>query len=1204
MKLFYSVSPEQYRRMGTRELRKTFLFDNLFQNDRINLAYWETDRTIYGGAMPSTQSLLLGNYPHLASEFFCQRRELGVFNIGGPGKVTVDGTVHSLNKKDCLYVGRGSRGILFSSEQSQNPAKFLLASYPAHAVFPTVSIPRPAANRLELGSQETANRRVIYQYIHETGAKSCQLVMGFAQLEPGSVWKTMPAHTHTRRSEVYCYFEVPEEAAVFHFMGGKEEPRHLVMQNEEVVFSPIWSIHSGCGTSAYSFCWCMGGENQCFKDMDAIKISELKLHGCFALRHRETESVRGHQPPQADFSRCLSPHRALGPRRSLRAETGRPGLDRFRKAQAVKDKPQMKIKLTGGKPSLASLSLLVGLFFGAAAGGETPALADPVSPIRHRFICVDNSGPSARLIHVDQTRPDAGWIVPLPNEGPRDLQLVGSGKVLVSLSRGYGEYDINTGKELRKISGFKDISTARRLDNGHTLLAGTESNCIVVYETDTAGKPCATPRRIPGEGRPLRQMRVLPNGNLLLHVSKDQVAEVDSTGKCVWSVTLPGDIPGTKGTLAERLWDGSTLVGLGNGVKVAQYDAHGRLLRFWGEDRKGDHPQWRLDYTSGFDFLPNGHVVMCNWQGHLADRTGPHLVEFDDANRLVWQWGDRQLARQVTHVLMLDAYALSLNADQDRAYALALEGLRRYDRPLEPVSKTIRPFSVAEGFAIQDRLTPDLAAIWGPVSGYKLAYVSKASQIKNGIDEPVYGPLFRSQAVRTGGTIHLNDFQQLYIEAEVVFVIGQRIDRPIASVERLRQHVRSVCVGLEVPDGGRLKSIPGHKGNVADVLAAVCCCRRYVMGPPVDPNSIELPSLTLRMRHNGKQVYEGSARGIMDDPWNGLLWAVERMTREGKALEPSDVVFSGAVAAVYTATGAAAEGGYEADGGPLGKVSVQVVASPSKSFESAESGGGASEVAAVSGVIAKAFNNRVSLQPAFTPLAVEDAYRVQDRLAETMARLWGPVAGYKVAFVRPDEREVWPGMSDPINARLFAGQQIPCGGTLALHDYLRPEAFMSKLCVAFTLGERIAAPVADLAELKTKVRSVHPALEMPEFRFPVDGKARAFTDFIAFNGVSHRWTLGPGVAPGAVNLAGLNLSMKINGKMLYEGSADRIMGDPWNALFWMVNHAARRGIPLEAGQVVMAGSVGIVANRSAPELIGDHCGECGALGQVRLQVVP
>lgn len=276
MHLRHAVSADFYKRMTTSEIRQSFLADRLFEAGKINSLYWETDRTVLGAAVPLAAPLTLGCDPALASDFFCQRRELGILNIGGTGTVAVDGAVHSLETKDCLYVGRGSKDITFSSGDATSPAKFFLMSYPAHATHPTTLIRQAEANRLDLGKTETANKRVIYQYIHEKGAKSCQLVMGFTQLETGSVWNTMPAHTHARRSEVYLYFDVPQDSAVFHLMGPGDETRHLVMQNEQAVLSPIWSIHSGCGTSAYSFIWAMGGENQRFDDMDGIPVTELR----------------------------------------------------------------------------------------------------------------------------------------------------------------------------------------------------------------------------------------------------------------------------------------------------------------------------------------------------------------------------------------------------------------------------------------------------------------------------------------------------------------------------------------------------------------------------------------------------------------------------------------------------------------------------------------------------------------------------------------------------------------------------------------------------------------------------------------------------------------------------------------------------------------------------------------------------------------
>ena len=262
--------------MTTRELRDTFLVENLFVEDSIELVYWEIDRTVTGSVVPVGKTLKLETAKELASEYFCERRELGIINIGAPGKITVDGTAYEVGALECLYVGRGSRDITFASKDASAPAKFFLMSYPAHTVYPTTLATLKDANRLELGSQETANRRTIHQYIHETGIKSCQLVMGFTRLDPGSVWNTMPAHTHSRRSEVYLYFDIPEDATVFHYMGPGDETRHLLVHPGQAVLSPAWSIHSGCGTRAYTFIWAMGGENQRFADMDGIPVRDLR----------------------------------------------------------------------------------------------------------------------------------------------------------------------------------------------------------------------------------------------------------------------------------------------------------------------------------------------------------------------------------------------------------------------------------------------------------------------------------------------------------------------------------------------------------------------------------------------------------------------------------------------------------------------------------------------------------------------------------------------------------------------------------------------------------------------------------------------------------------------------------------------------------------------------------------------------------------
>ncbi|MEE9367978.1 MAG: 5-dehydro-4-deoxy-D-glucuronate isomerase [Pontiella sp.] len=271
----YTVGKNEYKRMSTDELRDAFLVD-LFETGTINLLYCEVERGIVGAAVPTVSSLTLEAGKELASDYFCQRREVGVLNIGGNGTVTVDGTEYPMENLDGLYIGRGSKEIVFNSVSGEEPARFYLISYPAHTEYPTKLAKKANANALELGSVEDANKRTIYQYIHENGIKSCQLVMGFTALEPGSVWNTMPCHTHERRTEVYMYFGLDEASKVFHMMGPRDETRHIVIGNEQAVISPMWSIHSGCGTKAYTFCWGMGGENQRFDDMDHIAIKDLK----------------------------------------------------------------------------------------------------------------------------------------------------------------------------------------------------------------------------------------------------------------------------------------------------------------------------------------------------------------------------------------------------------------------------------------------------------------------------------------------------------------------------------------------------------------------------------------------------------------------------------------------------------------------------------------------------------------------------------------------------------------------------------------------------------------------------------------------------------------------------------------------------------------------------------------------------------------
>jgi len=278
MKIVQMADAVRYPRMTTAELRETFLLQGLFQSGAITVNYVDLDRSVIGGAVPTASPLTLETYPELRSEFFLERRELGVLNVGGAGSVTVDGTKFSLGKLDCLYVGRGSKSVVFASDDPAAPAAFYLLSYPAHAEFPTkmVTFEELKAGAVHLGSEDTCNKRSIYKAIHLEGIRSCQLVMGFTLLAAGSNWNTMPPHTHMRRSEVYFYFDVDEAQKVMHLMGPADETRHLVMSNREVVVSPGWSIHAGVGTKSYGFCWGMGGENQRYDDMDVVAIADLK----------------------------------------------------------------------------------------------------------------------------------------------------------------------------------------------------------------------------------------------------------------------------------------------------------------------------------------------------------------------------------------------------------------------------------------------------------------------------------------------------------------------------------------------------------------------------------------------------------------------------------------------------------------------------------------------------------------------------------------------------------------------------------------------------------------------------------------------------------------------------------------------------------------------------------------------------------------
>ncbi len=262
--------------MNTAELRNNFLMEKLFSPNQIHLTYSHYDRMILGGIMPTNEVLSLGNYEELKSDYFLERREIGIINVAGDGKVLVDGDTYDVNKLDCLYAGKGTKSIRFESIDAENPAKFFVLSAPAHKAYQTKLMTKDDASPAHMGAIETANQRTIYKYIHLDGIRSCQLVMGLTVLQNGSVWNTMPAHTHDRRMEVYCYFDVQENQGVMHLMGQPQETRHLWVSNHQAIISPPWSVHSGCGTANYSFIWGMAGENQSFADMDFVSINNLK----------------------------------------------------------------------------------------------------------------------------------------------------------------------------------------------------------------------------------------------------------------------------------------------------------------------------------------------------------------------------------------------------------------------------------------------------------------------------------------------------------------------------------------------------------------------------------------------------------------------------------------------------------------------------------------------------------------------------------------------------------------------------------------------------------------------------------------------------------------------------------------------------------------------------------------------------------------
>jgi len=281
----YATNPAQIPGMTTEDLRDAYLIPEVFVPGQVTLTYTHHDRIVLGGAVPAGTDLVLPTYPEIRSEYFLEHREVGIINVGGTGTVTADGETHTLVNGACLYLGRGVREVVFAdanngqsadANDGQSGAQFYLFSAPAHTAYPTALVNPGEGNVRELGDQLTSNRRTLNQYIHENGIRSCQVVMGVTTLHPGSMWNTMPAHTHDRRTECYLYFDVPDDARVVHLLGERDETRHLIVADRQAIISPSWSLHSGVGTAAYSFIWAMAGENQAFDDMDAAAITDLQ----------------------------------------------------------------------------------------------------------------------------------------------------------------------------------------------------------------------------------------------------------------------------------------------------------------------------------------------------------------------------------------------------------------------------------------------------------------------------------------------------------------------------------------------------------------------------------------------------------------------------------------------------------------------------------------------------------------------------------------------------------------------------------------------------------------------------------------------------------------------------------------------------------------------------------------------------------------
>lgn len=276
MPLHLLPDAERTQRLTTDELREGFLVEDLFQEGAVTFRFVDLDRVILAGAVPTTDSLDLGVPDELAAGSFTERREVGVLNIGGAGRVTVNGDSHALGTLDLLYIGKGGGDLSFASDDASDPARFYVVSYPAHADYPTTLVRQSDAEHVELGSEAEANRRDLYKYVRPGGVESSQLVMGITRIREGSVWNTMPAHTHARRTEVYLYFDLADDAVVFHMMGEPQQVRTLVVREAQAVLSPGWSIHAGAGTGRYTFCWAMGGENQDFGDMQFVGMDAIR----------------------------------------------------------------------------------------------------------------------------------------------------------------------------------------------------------------------------------------------------------------------------------------------------------------------------------------------------------------------------------------------------------------------------------------------------------------------------------------------------------------------------------------------------------------------------------------------------------------------------------------------------------------------------------------------------------------------------------------------------------------------------------------------------------------------------------------------------------------------------------------------------------------------------------------------------------------